>query len=171
MVKINAQLETCKVLELQQLLKEFKDVFAWTYKDLKGIPLELAQHIIELDIIIPLTHQAKYRLNLNYATIVKQDIDKLLVAGFIQYIEEATWLSPIVIVPKKNGKLRIRIDFKKLNAATKKHPYPLPFMNEVLNIVTRYEAYSLLSGYSKYHQISIAPETGIRLHLLQTWGF
>jgi poly(A) polymerase Pap1 len=90
----------------------------------------------------------------------------LLVAGFIQYIEEATWLSPIVIVPKKNGKLRIRIDFKKLNAATKKHPYPLPFMNEVLNIVTRYEAYSLLSGYSKYHQISIAPETGIRLHLL-----
>jgi hypothetical protein len=38
MVKINAQLETNKVLELEQLLKEFKDVFAWTYKDLKGIP-------------------------------------------------------------------------------------------------------------------------------------
>jgi hypothetical protein len=38
MVKINAQLETSKVLELEQLLKEFKDVFAWTYKDLKGIP-------------------------------------------------------------------------------------------------------------------------------------
>jgi ribosomal protein L7/L12 len=44
MVKINAQLETCKVLELQQLLKEFKDVFAWTYKDPKGIPPKLAQH-------------------------------------------------------------------------------------------------------------------------------
>jgi hypothetical protein len=42
MVKIKAQLETCKVLEMEQLLKEFKDVFAWTYKDLKGIPLELA---------------------------------------------------------------------------------------------------------------------------------
>ncbi len=42
MVKINAQLETSKVLELEQLLKEFKDVFAWTYKDLKRIPLELA---------------------------------------------------------------------------------------------------------------------------------
>jgi hypothetical protein len=38
-------------------LKEFKDVFAWTYKDLKGIPLELAQHKIELNIIIPPTHQ------------------------------------------------------------------------------------------------------------------
>jgi len=42
MVKINAQLETSKVLEVEQLLKEFKDVFAWTYKDLKGIPPKLA---------------------------------------------------------------------------------------------------------------------------------
>jgi len=49
------------VLELEQLLKEFKDVCAWTYKDLKGIPLELAQHKIELDFIIPLAHQAKYK--------------------------------------------------------------------------------------------------------------
>jgi hypothetical protein len=56
MVKINAQLETSKVLEVEQLLKELKDIFTWTYKDLKGIPLELAQHKIELDTIIPLAH-------------------------------------------------------------------------------------------------------------------
>jgi hypothetical protein len=42
LVKINAQLEIGKVLEVEQLLKEFKDVIAWTYKKLKGIPLELA---------------------------------------------------------------------------------------------------------------------------------
>jgi flagellin-specific chaperone FliS len=42
-VKINAQLETSKVLEVEQLLKEFKNVFSWTYKDLKGIPLKLVQ--------------------------------------------------------------------------------------------------------------------------------
>jgi len=35
------------------LLREFKDVCTWTYKDLKGIPLELAQHIIELNTLIP----------------------------------------------------------------------------------------------------------------------
>jgi hypothetical protein len=45
-VKVNAQLETSKVLEVEQLLKEFKDVFAWTYKDLKGIPPKLAKHRI-----------------------------------------------------------------------------------------------------------------------------
>ncbi len=67
-------------------------------------------------------------------------------------------MSPIVIVPKKNGKLRIYIDFKKLNAATKKDPYPLPFTYEVLNTIIGYEAYSFLGWYSSYHQISIPPE-------------
>jgi hypothetical protein len=56
MGNINARLEIGKVLELKQLLKEFKDVFARTYKDLKGIPPELAQHKIELDTTIPLAH-------------------------------------------------------------------------------------------------------------------
>jgi hypothetical protein len=46
MVKINPQLETNKVLEVAHLLMEFKDVFAWTYKYLKGIPPKLAQHKI-----------------------------------------------------------------------------------------------------------------------------
>jgi hypothetical protein len=127
MVKINAQLETSKVLEVEQLLKELKDVFAWTYKDLKGIPLKLAQHLIELNTITPPAHQARHKLNPNYVTVIKQDINKLLTFGFTQYVQEATWLSPIVIVPKKNGKLRICIDFRNLNVSTKKDPYPLPF--------------------------------------------
>lgn len=54
-----------------------------TYKDLKGIPLKLDQHRIELDTTIPLAYQAKYKLNPNYAMAVKHDIDKLLVVGFI----------------------------------------------------------------------------------------
>jgi len=53
------------------LLNEFKDAFAWTYKDLKGIPPKLAQHIIELDTSIPPTHRVKYRLKLNYVIAIK----------------------------------------------------------------------------------------------------
>jgi hypothetical protein len=104
-------LEIDKVLELEQLLKEFKDVFAWTYKDMKGIPPKLAQHIIKLDTTISLAHHVRYKLNPNYATTIKYDIDKLLATRFIQSVMEVTWLSPIVVVPKKNGKLRICIDF------------------------------------------------------------
>jgi hypothetical protein len=89
-------------------------------KDLRGIPSELVQHIIELDISIPPAHQIRYKLNPNFVAIVKQVIDKLLAVRFIQPIEEATWLSPIVIMFKKNNKLIICVDFRKLSKATKK---------------------------------------------------
>ncbi len=70
-IKVNSQLTKERIEELQMLLKQFKDVFAWTYKYLKGIPLKFAQHGIELDTSIPLAHQARYKLNPNYGTIVK----------------------------------------------------------------------------------------------------
>jgi hypothetical protein len=54
-------------------------VCTWIYKNLKGIFPELVQHKFNLDTSIPLTHQTRYRLNLNYVAFIKQDIDKLLV--------------------------------------------------------------------------------------------
>jgi hypothetical protein len=65
-------------------------MFAWTYKDLKNIHPELVQHKVKLDTSIPPTHQTRYRLNPNYVTTIKQDIEKQLVARFIQPMEEAT---------------------------------------------------------------------------------
>jgi hypothetical protein len=79
-------------------------------------------------------------------------------------------LSPVVVVTKKNGKLRIYIDFRKLNVATKKDPYPLFFIDEVLNIVKRYEAYSFLDGYLGYHQISITLKDKYKIAFVTDWG-
>jgi len=59
-------------------------------------------------------------------------------------------------MPKKNGKLKICVDFRKLNVATKKDPYSLPFADEVINIVAKHEVYTFLDGFSEYHQISMA---------------
>jgi hypothetical protein len=61
-------------------------------------------------------------------------------------------LSPIIVVPEKNGKLKICIDFRKLKATTKKDPYPLPFIDEVLKTIIGYEACSFLNQYSGYHK-------------------
>jgi hypothetical protein len=58
-VKINVDLGIVVNYQLIELLKEFKDIFVWTYKDLKGIPLDIAQHRIELDTLIPPSHQTK----------------------------------------------------------------------------------------------------------------
>ncbi len=54
------------------------------------MPLKLAQQKIELNTSIPPTHQSKYKMNLNYVVIIKHNIDKLLVVGFTQHVEETT---------------------------------------------------------------------------------
>jgi hypothetical protein len=96
-----------------------------------------------------LPHQARYKLNPIYVVLVKHDIDNFLTSNFIHHMEKTTWFLPIVVVPKKNGKLCICVDFRKFNVVTKEDPYPLPFKNEVLNIVVGYESYSFLDEYSK----------------------
>jgi hypothetical protein len=82
----------------------------------------------------------------------------LFIIHFIKSIEEVTWLSPIVVVLKRNGKLKICVDFKKLNTTTKKDFYPLPFIDEVNNTVAKHEEYSFLDGFLGYHRILIAPK-------------
>jgi hypothetical protein len=69
----------------------------------------------------------------------------LLTTRCIEHVEKATWLSPIVAIPKKNGKLKICVDFKKLKATTKKDPYPLPIIDEILNIIIGHDVYSFLN--------------------------
>jgi len=59
-------------------------------------------------------------MNPNYVVVVKQDLNRLLITGLIALIKKTTWLSPIVVVPKKNGKLHIYINFRRLNATMKK---------------------------------------------------
>jgi hypothetical protein len=61
-------------------------------------------------------------------------------------------------VLEKNGKLKICVDFRKLNATTMKDPYLLPFIDEVINTVVGHEVYTFLDGFSRCHQISIAPK-------------
>jgi hypothetical protein len=56
-----------------------------------------------------------------------------------------------VVIPKKNGKLKIYVDFKKLNTATKKYPSMLPFIDEVINIVTKHKVYTFLDEFSGYN--------------------
>jgi hypothetical protein len=86
-------------------LVNYCDVFVWNYKDLKGIPREICEHKIELVANAQPIKQRQYRMNMNYALKVREDLDKVLDIGFIYPIETTQWLSPLVTVLKKNGKL------------------------------------------------------------------
>ena len=63
----------------------------------------------------------------------------------------------IVVVPKKNGKIRVCMDYRKLNAATVTDTFPLPFTDGVLDVVAKHEVYNFLDGFSGYNQIRMRP--------------
>ncbi|MCO5603023.1 hypothetical protein L7F22_057166 [Adiantum nelumboides] len=109
-------------------------------------------------------------MNPNYARHVKEEIHKLLAVDFIYPEEEVTWLSPIVVVPKKNGKIRVCVDYRKLNAATVSDPFPLPFCDTLLDAIARHEIYSFLDGFSGYNQIAMAFEDMDKTAFVTKWG-
>ena len=78
------------------------------------------------------SQQRPYTYNDNFARKIREEIEKFLEAEFIYEIEHTEWVSPIVIVPKKNVKLRVCANLKKVNATTIQDPYPLPITDHVL---------------------------------------
>ena len=102
--------------------------------------------------------------------IVKEELQKLLNANFIYPISDSKWVSPLVIVPKKNGKWRVCVDFRELNKATLQDYFPLPFINQVLDTLSRKKYFSFLDGYSEYNQIQIALEDQDKTTFTCPWG-
>ena len=76
----------------------------------------------------------------------------------MQKLLNSEWVSPLVLVTKKNGKWRICVDYRELNKATKKDHFPLPFIDQVLDGLAGKKFFSFLDGFSRYNQIQISPE-------------
>ena len=125
---------------LIKTLKQYKDVFRWSYKDLKGVDPEICWHTIPLKPDAKTNRQRPYTYNESFARKIKDEIDKLKEAKFIYEIEHTNWVSPIVVIPKKNGKLRVCINLKKVNVAMIRDNYPLPIMDHVLERVAGKQA-------------------------------
>ena len=81
------------------------------------------------------------------------EVQKLLDAGIIREVQYPEWLANVVMVPKKNGKWRMCIDFTILNKACPKEEYPLPRIDMFVNVAAGSEMLSMLDCFSGYHQI------------------
>ena len=149
---------------------EYRDCFAWSYEDLKGIDEQIVVHTIPLRVDAILVTQRPYRTNPRIAQTIQEELKKLLDVGFIYEIEHFDWVSPIVCVPKKNGKLRVCVDFKKLNANTIKDHYPLPYTKTILERLVGHEAYSFLDGFSGYNQVKIHATNQHKTTFATEWG-
>ena len=170
MVWIAIDLTAAEEALLISTLKEYRDVFAWSYKDLKGVDPKVCQHTIPLKDGAKPRKQRPYTYNDTFARKIKEEIDKLLEAEFIYEIEHTEWVSPIVVVPKKNGKLRVCVNLKQVNAVTIRDNYPLPITDHVIERVAGKAAYSFLDGFSGYNQLSIALEDQHKTAFATEWG-
>nr|GFB65440.1 DNA-directed DNA polymerase [Tanacetum cinerariifolium] len=149
---------------------------AWKLTDIKGIDPEFCSHKILLEEDFSPMVQSQRRVNLKIYDVIKKEVEKLLDAGLIYPISDSPWVSPIHCVPKKRGMTvitneenelvptrlvtgwRVCIDYRKLNEATRKDHFPLPFMDQMLERLAGNEYYCFLDGFSGYFQIPIDPK-------------
>ena len=112
-----------------KMLSKFLELFITSYKEIKGFK---GEHLhIELREGAKPVQQRLRRMGHEQMVALKEEVDKLLKAGFIYPpVEIAKWVSPVVVTPKKDGRWRVCVDFKPLNATThEKDSYPLPFID------------------------------------------
>jgi hypothetical protein len=117
--------------------------------------------------------ETQIRLNPNLKEVVWKEIHKLLDIGIIYPISDSKWVSPVHVVPKKRGTTivksedgellstrivtgwRMCIDYRKLNSATRKDHFPLPFIDQMLERLAKHSFFCYLYGYGDFFQISI----------------
>ncbi|GJS93566.1 hypothetical protein Tco_0800534 [Tanacetum coccineum] len=160
---------------LIKVLKSHKHAIAWKISDIKGIDPQFCTHKILMEENVKPAVQHQRRVNPKIHEVIKQEVIKLLDAGLIYPISDSPWVSPVHYVPKKGGITVVKneeneliptrlvtgwrdcIDYQKLNDATRKDHFPLPFIDQMLKRLAINEYYCFLDGLSGYFQIPINP--------------
>ncbi|KAL0308174.1 UNVERIFIED_CONTAM: Transposon Tf2-12 polyprotein [Sesamum calycinum] len=139
------------------LLNEFKDVFAWSYKEVLGLDPKVAVHHLSVKKGARPVKQGQRRFRPELIPLIEGEVNKLIEVGFIREVKYRMWISSIVSVRKKNGQIRVCVDFRDLNNACPKDDFPLPIVELMIDATTGYEALSFMDGSSGYNQIRMAP--------------
>jgi ribonuclease HI len=153
-----------------KLFKEFKDVFAWTYEDLKTFDPNIIQHVILMKPQTLPFQQKLRKMHPKLEPTVQKELNKLLSAKIIFPVGHTQWVSNLVPVRKKNGEIRLCVDFRNLNKASDKDNYPIPPMEQILQQVSGSERLSLLDGFSGYNQVLMSPSDQLKTTFRTPWG-
>ncbi|XP_059650794.1 uncharacterized protein LOC132296626 [Cornus florida] len=141
--------------EEKQLLVEFltknANVFAWSHLNMPGVSPSVSCHSLNVYPNVRPIRLRQRRFAPERNQIIADKVDRLLEAGFIKEVHYPSWLSNVVVVQKKNGKWRVRIDFTNLNKACLKDSFPLPKIDQMVDATTGYERLTFLDAYSGYN--------------------
>nr|KYP48747.1 Transposon Ty3-G Gag-Pol polyprotein [Cajanus cajan] len=133
--------------ELIRVLHEYKDCFAWDYDEMPRLGRGLVEHRLPMIPGKKPVKQSPRRFAPEIIEKIKEEIERLLKAKFIRTSRYAEWISNVVPVIKKNGKLRVCIDFRDLNTATPKDEYPMPIAETMIDVAAGNEIMSALGVY------------------------
>ena len=134
---------------------EFPDVFP---KDLPGLPPDCeVEFSIELEPSTAPISRRPYRMALRELAEMKKQLEELMDKGFIRP-SSSPWGCPAIFVKKKDGTLRMCVDYRPLNAVTVKNKYPLPRIDTLFDQLAGAKVFSKIDLRSGYHQIKIRPQ-------------
>src|ERR1043165_8326823 len=169
-VNIGASLDSNVKSKQIDLLKECVDVFAWSYQDMPGLDTSIVEHHLPLKPECPPVKQKLRRIHPEMADKIKKEVQKQLDAGFLVTFEYPQWLANIVPVPKKDGKVRMCVDYRDLNKASPKDDFPLPHIDVLVDNTAQHKVFSFMDGFSGYNQIKMAPEDMEKTTFVTQWG-
>jgi hypothetical protein len=170
MVKIGKGTTKKERKEILELIREFRDTFAWNYDDLKAYKGDVIQHVIPLVEGAKPFRQKSRHINLKLVGQIQKELQKMVDAGIISPIKYSSWMSNLVFVRKKNGDIRLCVDFRNLNLLSLKDNYPLPNMEHLLQRVTGAGMMSMLDGFSGYNQVLLKREDQLKTAFTTPWG-
>ncbi|WVZ64083.1 hypothetical protein U9M48_013652 [Paspalum notatum var. saurae] len=144
-----------KTIDEVPVVCEYPDVFS---DDLPGLPPDRAVEFA-IDLVpgtVPIA-KAPYRMSGKEYDELKKQLDELLEKGFIRR-SVSLWGAPVLFVNKKDGTLRLCVDYRELNAVTIKNKYPLPRIDDLLDQLKGAKYFSKIDLRSGYHQMKIQEE-------------
>jgi hypothetical protein len=146
------------------------DIFTWSPSDMLGIPREVAEHSLD---ILPHSRAVQQRLRRfdeEQRLEIGVELRKLLEAEFIKEVFHPTWLANHVLVKKKNGKWRMCVHYNSLNKACTKVPFPLPRIDQIVELTAGCELLCFLDAYSEYHQIKMKESGQLTTSFITSFG-
>jgi hypothetical protein len=153
-----------------KLFRQYQDVFAWSYRDLKTYDTHIIQHTIPLKPEVKPFQQKLWKYHPSLEPLMCQELKKLLDAKIIFQVRHSAWVANLVPVRKKSGEIRLCVDFRNLNRASEKDNYPVPPMEQLLQTVSGSEIFSLLDGFSGYNQVLVSEEDRLKTTFRTKWG-
>ncbi|WRX09288.1 Reverse transcriptase domain - like 9 [Theobroma cacao] len=101
---------------------------------------------------------------------IKEEVKKQFDVGFLEVAKYLEWVVNIVLIPKKDGKVRMCVDYRDLNRASPKDSFPLPHIDTLVDNTAKHALFSFIDGFSGYNQIKMAPINMEKTTFVTMWG-